>query len=32
MKHGRIQADIMLEKELKVLCLDARQAEGYCLP
>jgi hypothetical protein len=30
-KHGSIQADMVLEKELRVLDLDPRVAEGDCL-
>ena len=30
-KHGSIQADMVLEKELRVLHLDPKAAEGDCL-
>ena len=31
-KHGSIQADMVLEKELRVLHLDPQAAEGDCVP
>jgi hypothetical protein len=30
-KHGRLQADMVLEKELKVLHLDPQAARGDCV-
>ena len=31
-KHGSVQADMVLEKELRVLHVDAQIAEGDCVP
>ena len=31
-KHGSLQADMVLEKELRVLHLDQQAAEGDCVP
>jgi hypothetical protein len=31
-KHGFVQADMVLEKELRVLHLDLQEAEGECVP
>ena len=31
-KHESIQADIVLEKELRVLYFDSQAAEGDCVP
>jgi hypothetical protein len=31
-KHGSVQADVVLEKELRVLHLDPQAAEGDCVP
>jgi hypothetical protein len=31
-KHGSLQADMVLEKELRVLHLDPQGAEGDCVP
>ena len=31
-KHGSMQADMVLEKELRVLHLDLQAAEGNCEP
>jgi hypothetical protein len=30
--HGGVQADMVLEKELRVLHLDSQAAEGDCVP
>jgi hypothetical protein len=30
-KHGGVQADILLEKELRVLHFDPKVAEGHCV-
>jgi hypothetical protein len=30
--HGSIQADIVLEKELKILCFDPQAEEGEYVP
>jgi hypothetical protein len=31
-KHGSIQADMVLEKEMRALHLDPQAAEGDCVP